>query len=143
MHHRVSTLALALVASAALPLAAQQVNAPGAPSPDPRVGLKPGVYDAGEASWNMRLLSLTKPTEKFQQSINSDLAFFGHYVIQGSFDGFQIWDISNPSQPTLRTSQYCPASQSDVSVYKNILVVSSESNSSPTSRAFRSSSVLP
>src|SRR4029077_7806163 len=31
--------------------------------------------------------------------------------------------------PTLRTSQFCPASQSDVSVYKNLLVVSSESNS--------------
>ena len=35
----------------------------------------------------------------------------------------------DPSHPTLRTSQYCPASQSDVSVYKNLLVVSSESNS--------------
>ena len=129
MHHRVSSFALALVASAVLPLGAQQVAAPGAPSPDPRVGLKPGVYDAGEASWNMRLASLTKPTEKFAQSINSDLAFFGHYVIQGSFDGFQVWDIADPTHPTLRTSQYCPASQSDVSVYKNILVVSSESNS--------------
>jgi len=129
MHHRVSTFALALAAFVAIPLGAQQVSAPGAPSPDPRVGLKPGVYDAGEASWNMRLVSLTKPTEKFAQSINSDLAFFGHYVIQGSFDGFQVWDIADPSHPTLRTSQYCPASQSDVSVYKNILVVSSESNS--------------
>ena len=129
MHRRVFASALLIVTSIAAPLHAQQVPAPGAPSPDPRVGLKPGKYDAGEASWNMRLVSLTKPTEKFTESINSDLAFFGHYVIQGSFDGFQIWDISDPSHPTLRSSQYCPASQSDVSVYKNILVVSSESNS--------------
>ena len=129
MHHRLFFSTLAIAGSVILPLGAQQVNAPGAPSPDPRVGLKPGVYDAGEASWNMKLASLTKPTEKFANSINSDLAFFGHYVIQGSFDGFQVWDISDPSHPTLRTSQYCPASQSDVSVYKNILVVSSESNS--------------
>jgi hypothetical protein len=121
--------ALAVAAAMSMPLRAQQVPAPGAPSPDPRVGLKPGVYDAGEAAWNMRLLSLTKPTEKFAQSINSDLAFLGHYVIQGSFDGFQVWDISDPSHPTLRTAQYCPASQSDVSVYKNLLIVSSESNS--------------
>ena len=128
MNHRTFYSTLAIAAFVAIPLGAQQVNAPGAPSPDPRVGLKPGVYDAGEASWNMRLASLTKPTEKFQKSINSDLAFFGHYVIQGSFDGFQVWDIADPSHPTLRTSQYCPASQSDVSVYKNILVVSSESN---------------
>ena len=125
-----STLgALAIAAMGAGVGNAQQVTAPGAPSPDPRVGLKPGKYDAGEASWNMRLLSLTKPTEKFTESINSDLAFLGHYAIQGSFDGFQVWDISDPSHPTLRTSQFCPASQSDVSVYKNILVVSSESNS--------------
>ena len=129
MHRRVFASALFLAASMAAPLTAQQVPAPGAPSPDPRVGLKPGKYDAGEASWNMRLVSLTKPTAKFTESINSDLAFFGHYVIQGSFDGFQIWDIADPSHPTLRSSQYCPASQSDVSVYKNLLVVSSESNS--------------
>ena len=129
MHHRLFISTLAMAVSVVLPLGAQQVPAPGAPSPDPRVGLKPGIYDAGEAAWNMRLMSLTKPTEKFAQSINSDLAFFGHYVIQGSFDGFQVWDITDPSHPTLRSSQYCPASQSDVSVYKNLLVVSSESNS--------------
>jgi hypothetical protein len=129
MHHRLFISALAIAASVVLPLGAQQMPAPGAPSPDPRVGLKPGIYDAGQADWNMRLVSLTKPTEKFAKSINSDLAFFGHYVIQGSFDGFQVWDISDPAHPTLRSSQYCPASQSDVSVYKNLLVVSSESNS--------------
>ena len=129
MHHRLFISTLAMAVSVVLPLGAQQVPAPGAPSPDPRVGLKPGIYDAGEAAWNMRLMSLTKPSEKFAQSINSDLAFFGHYVIQGSFDGFQVWDITDPSHPTLRSSQYCPASQSDVSVYRNLLVVSSESNS--------------
>jgi hypothetical protein len=129
MYRRFLLSTLFIASSIALPVRAQQVAAPGAPSPDPRVGLKPGKYDAAEAAWNMRLLSLSKPSEKFSQSINSDLAFFGHYAIQGSFDGFQIWDISDPRHPTLRTSQYCPASQSDVSTYKNLLVVSSESNS--------------
>jgi hypothetical protein len=129
MHRRVFLSALVVATSLGLPLQAQQVTAPTAPTPDPRVGLKPGKYDAGEAAWNMRLLSLSKPSDKFTESINSDLAFLGHYAIQGSFDGFQIWDITDPSHPTLRTSQYCPASQSDVSVYKNLLVVSSESNS--------------
>src|SRR5206468_10898223 len=86
-------------------------------------------YDASEAAWNMRLISLSKPTDKFTESIISDLTFIGHYTIQGSFDGFQVWDIADPMHPTLRTSQYCPASQSDVSVYRNLLVVSSESNS--------------
>ena len=36
-------------------------NSTVAPSPDPRVGLKPGRYDAGQAQWNMRLVSTTKP----------------------------------------------------------------------------------
>jgi hypothetical protein len=58
--------------------------------------------------------------------MNSDLAFTGKYAIQGNFNGYQVWDISNPRQPTLTTAYFCPASQSDVSVYKNLLFVSGE-----------------
>jgi hypothetical protein len=97
-----------------------------APSPDPRVGLKAGLWDAGQAQWNLRLLSTSRPTGKFLGETNSDLAFTGQYVIQGSYNGFQVWDISNPSMPVLKTADYCPASQSDVSVYKNLLFVSGE-----------------
>jgi len=96
------------------------------PSPDPRVGLKAGLWDAGQAAWNMRLVSTTKPSEKFLGSTNSDLAFLGNYAIQGNYNGYQIWDISNPQSPTLKVANYCPASQSDVSVYKNLLFVSAE-----------------
>jgi hypothetical protein len=97
------------------------------PTPDPRVGLKGGLTDAGQASWNLRLMSATPPSAKFVGSVNSDLAFRGNDVIQGNFNGFQVWDISNPSQPVLRTAYLCPASQSDISVYHNLLFVSSES----------------
>jgi hypothetical protein len=96
------------------------------PTPDPRIGLRGGAYDAQEAVWNLNVLSKTKPSEKFVTGINSDLAFSGNYVIQGSFNGYQVWDISNPKQPTLRTAYFCPASQSDVSVYRNLLFVSGE-----------------
>lgn len=96
------------------------------PTPDPRVGLRGGAYDAAEASWNLRVLSETKPSEKFAGGINSDLAFLGNYVIQGSFSGYQVWDITNPRQPTLKTAYVCPGSQSDVSVYRNLLFVSGE-----------------
>jgi hypothetical protein len=99
-----------------------------APSPDPRVGLRAGLWDAGQAAWNLRLVSTTKPSEKFMGSTNSDIAFTGPYVIQGNYNGYQIWDISNPAQPTLKVGNYCPASQSDVSVYKNLLFVSAEGN---------------
>src|SRR5262249_455328 len=84
--------------------------------PDPRVGLKPGLWDAGQAAWNLKLVSATKPSEKFIGSTNSDIAFRGSYVIQGNYNGYQIWDISNPSSPMLKVGNYCPASQSDVSI---------------------------
>jgi hypothetical protein len=100
-----------------------------APSPDPRVGLRAGLNDAAEATWNLKVLSKTPPSEKFVGSTNSDLAFKGNYVIQGNYNGYQIWDISNPQQPVLKVGNYCPASQSDVSVYQNLLFVSAEGNS--------------
>jgi hypothetical protein len=137
--HRLSlttALGLRLAALCASPLAAtaQTPKNPDmswmtsipAPSPDPRVGLHAGQWDAAEAAWNMRVVSRTRPSEKFAGSINSDMAFKGNYVIQGSFNGYQIWDVSNPAAPSLKIGNYCPASQSDVSVYKNLLFVSSE-----------------
>src|SRR5204862_4958133 len=82
-----------------------------APNPDPRVGLHAGLWDAAQTAWNLRLVSTTKPSEKFVGSTNSDIAFTGNYVIQGNYNGYQIWDISNPSQPSLKIGNYCPASQ--------------------------------
>jgi len=96
------------------------------PSPDPRVGLSAGRWDAGQAAWNIRLVSTTPPSPKFLGVTNSDLAFTGKYAIQGNYNGFQIFDISTPEKPTLRLTYLCPASQSDVSVYKNLLFVSGE-----------------
>jgi hypothetical protein len=98
-----------------------------APSPDPRVGLKGGLMDAGEATWNMRVLSRTPPPAGFLGVTNSDLAFTGKYAIQGNYNGYQVWDISDPTHVTLATSYLCPASQSDVSVHGKLLFVSSES----------------
>jgi hypothetical protein len=96
------------------------------PTPDPRVGLKPGATDAGQAVWNLRLVSATPPSQQFVNGINSDLAFTGHYLVQGSFNGYQVWDISNQRKPRLETAYVCPGSQSDVSVYRNLLFVSGE-----------------
>ncbi|MGI9626521.1 MAG: LVIVD repeat-containing protein [Longimicrobiales bacterium] len=97
-----------------------------APSPDPREGLGAGLFDAEEAIWNMSLVSTTPPSEDFVGVTNSDLAFTGNYAIQGNYNGVQVWDISDPSNPTLEVGFLCPASQSDVSVYGNLLFVSGE-----------------
>jgi hypothetical protein len=96
------------------------------PNPDPRVGLAAGRYDAAEAFWNLRMLSTTPSPSPFDENTNSDLAFTGNYAIQGNYNGFVIWDISNPSRPRLTLPYLCPASQSDVSVYGNLLFVSAE-----------------
>ncbi len=130
---RPAALALALGAVLApTALTAQMIRAKSVgtmpPSPDPRVGLKAGRWDAGEAIWNLNLVSATRPSDKFTDGVNSDIAFNGTRVFQGSFNGWQIWDIANPKAPTLVTAYYCPGSQSDVSSYKNLLFVSGEGN---------------
>ena len=120
------TFGLLTVAACAPATSASRPNVPAAPTTDPRIGLRSGQNDAAEATWNLRVVAKAQPTGKFVGSTNSDLAFLGNYAIQGNYNGFQVWDISNPSNPTLKTSYYCPASQSDVSVYKNLLFVSGE-----------------
>ncbi len=118
---------VAQTASAAM-TAPPAVTAPpaAAPDPDPRVGLRAGLFDAEEAVWNLRKLSSTPPPEAFLGVTNSDLAFKDHYAIQGNYNGIQVWDLTNPASPSLVTEYVCPASQSDVSVYKNLLFVSGE-----------------
>ena len=106
-----------------------------APSaPDPRIGLKAGWFDAGQALWNLQLVSTTPPSDSFLNKanpgdftfINSDLSFRGNYVIQGNFSGVQVWDITDVKHPVLKRAFVCPGSQSDVSVYRNLLFVSGE-----------------
>ena len=96
------------------------------PATDPRVGLKAGLFDAGEAISNMKVLAKAVSPKGFVGITNSDLAFTGNYVIQGNYNGPVVWDISNPSKPELVVAYECPASQNDVSVYKNLMFMSAE-----------------
>ena len=99
-----------------------------APSPatDPRNSLKAGLFDAGEFTSNMRVLAKAQSPKGFLGETNSDLAFTDNYVIQGNYNGPVVWDISNPTQPKLVVAYECPASQNDVSVYKNLMFMSAE-----------------
>ena len=101
-----------------------------APTPDPRPNLKPGRWDAEQAAWNMRMLSTTPPQGKMLGATHSDLAFSGNLVVQGNYNGFDIYDICNPSKPALVQTYLCPASQNDVSVYRNLIFMSSEATNS-------------
>ncbi len=101
---------------------------------DPRIGLRAGYNDAAEGARNMELIGHGARPQNFGNVqnpgdfafLNGDLAFSGNYAFQGGFNGLQIWDISNPKSPTLRTSLVCPGGQGDPSVYKNLLFFSVE-----------------
>lgn len=61
-------------------------------------------------------------------SIDTDIAFQGDKAFVGHYNGFQVYDISKPSQPTLISQVLCPGSQNDISVYGNLLFLSTDSS---------------
>ncbi len=98
------------------------------PADDGRVGLTAGLMNAGEAISNLNVVAKAVSPDGFLGVTNSDLAFTGNYVIQGNYNGPVIWDIADPSRPQLVTAYTCPASQNDVSVYRNLMFMSAEAN---------------
>ena len=99
---------------------------------DPRIGLPPGYFPWSEASSNMELLDNDPRVAPFDAApnnfgfVNSDLAFSGTNAIVGSFNGFQVYDLTDPANPALRSSFVCPGGQGDVSVHGNLLFMSVE-----------------
>src|SRR5690606_8761224 len=127
-----AALAVALLAACA-PAMSGPAPAP-RPDPDPRIGLAPGIEDAGEAAWNMELVArvprpdaFNNPNDPFDFNFGlTDMAFQGDYLFAGSYNGVLIYDISDPTNPRLRTALVCPGGQGDVSVYENLLFMSVE-----------------
>jgi hypothetical protein len=119
--------ALAVAAATAFAACAPRkpVTAP-SPAGDPRNNLKAGLFDAAEYASNLKVVAKAVSPKGFLGETNSDLAFTGNYVIQGNYNGPVVWDISTPSAPKLVVAYECPASQNDVSVYKNLMFMSAE-----------------
>lgn len=72
--------------------------------------------DDVQHSSNIRPLANTPRQGPLTGAYHSDLAFYGNYAIQGSYDGFTIYDITTPKKPRTVTQVYCPGGQGDVSV---------------------------
>ncbi|GAA2852810.1 hypothetical protein GCM10010517_10570 [Streptosporangium fragile] len=58
------------------------------------------------------------------QAWGTDLAFQGDYAFVGNFDGFNVFDISDPAKPSMVSQVLCPGEQNDVSVTGNLLFLS-------------------
>ncbi|MFE5290606.1 LVIVD repeat-containing protein [Isoptericola sp. NPDC056618] len=117
-------LSLTLVAGA-LGLAAP-ASASDAPEPD----VPPGEV----ASSNIEHLS-NNPKNGALQGTGSDIAFQGKYAFAGNYDGFTVYDLSDPEEPVQALQVYCPGSQNDISVYGDVLVLSTDSSRSDDSCA--------
>jgi len=125
VRRRTSRFVLTLLVAATAELGAQT---------DTRIGLTPGWTDAGESALNLELIAhRARPQGWFNPAqqgdfafANADLAFSGNLVFLGGYNGFQVWDVSTPANPTLRATWACPGGQGDVSVYRNLLFVSVE-----------------
>jgi hypothetical protein len=105
--------------------------------PDPREGLKPGKYDAGEAILNLKLVqTMRQPEGMFDPNAtgrsldyaNSDLAFGmnGRLALQGNFHGLIFYNIEDPAKTSLQTIVACPGGQGDTSIYGNLAFMSVE-----------------
>ncbi|MCC6931008.1 MAG: hypothetical protein IT359_18600 [Gemmatimonadaceae bacterium] len=129
-----TTRSLRIALPAALALALSPFARVALAQDDPRVGLKAGVQDAGEASRHMELVAHRPKAGGFSNAAdpgdfafaNSDLAFSRRYAFQGGYHGVQVWDILDPRNPKIVTTYPCPGGQGDVSIYGTLLFMSVE-----------------
>src|SRR5918999_4880817 len=120
---RVVSLAVTL---AALVSAAGYGGPATASDPNPPVGTFTYSPNMEPLGWEPR----PNPTSSI---INSDLAFWGNRAYQGTYDGFQIINISNPEDPQqVLDYNQCSGDQGDLVVWDDILVRSWNSGASAT-----------
>jgi hypothetical protein len=90
----------------------------------------PGVDEIVHSDNITHVASVPKDALK---GTNSDLAFQGKYAFAGNYDGFRIFDISDPKAPTTVAQVLCPGSQNDISVSGDLLFLSTDSSRSDNS----------
>ncbi|MFE4686479.1 LVIVD repeat-containing protein [Streptomyces sp. NPDC056721] len=145
---------LGVAATAAGLLAALLMAAPAAATPDPgdaparaerlsksaaadtRAAIANGDIPAqDEVVHSDNIEHLANIPKDVLPGINSDLAFQGKYAFAGNYDGFRIFDISNPKAPKTVAQVLCPGSQNDISVSGDLLFLSTDSSRSDNSCA--------
>ncbi|MDN4173630.1 hypothetical protein QWY28_11785 [Nocardioides sp. SOB77] len=89
---------------------------------------------AGEVdrSDNMRLVANLPRSGTFagEEAYGTDIAFRGRYAFGGNYEGFTVYDISRPAKPRKVAQVVCPGAQNDVSVHRDLLVLSVDASRS-------------
>ncbi|NGM13435.1 LVIVD repeat-containing protein [Verrucosispora sioxanthis] len=130
-------LRIVSVAATGLLLASIAVASPGnaqtvssaANEPAAAVEAPLGV-DEIASSPNLKLIANLPKQAPFNTTaaLGTDIAFQGRYAFVGNYDGFVIYDVSKPSRPTIVSQVLCPGAQNDVSVYGDLLFLSTDSS---------------
>lgn len=84
-------------------------------------------------SKNMDLKSNTPHVGPFVGQFGTDIAFQGKRAYVGNYQGFIIYDISDPSAPRTLSQVNCPGAQNDVTISGDLLYLSTDSSRSDDS----------
>ncbi|WP_234038666.1 LVIVD repeat-containing protein [Micromonospora coerulea] len=116
-------------------LVAGMATAPSAQA-TPRLGAEPATVDTAglgvdqiSSSPNIRQIANLPKQAPFdtEGAFGTDMAFQGPFAFVGNYNGFTIYNIAYPSKPKIMSQVLCPGSQNDVSVYGDLLFLSTDS----------------
>ncbi|MFI2647865.1 LVIVD repeat-containing protein [Micromonospora fulviviridis] len=141
---RTSRTRIVSLAAAGLLLAGVVAAPPSSAQETSRVATTPATVDSAvpgvdeiSSSPNLRQVANLPKQAPFDTSaaFGTDIAFQGRYAFVGNYDGFVIYDVSQPSAPTIVSQVLCPGSQNDVSVHGDLLFLSTDAPRSDDSCA--------
>jgi hypothetical protein len=96
-----------------------------ADAPSPSLAPQPPATILPDRHSDDASLIATLPNEDHSLDFaNSDMAFWGDLLVQGSYDGFRVVDISDPNRPVTLAEVACRGPQGDVSIWEHLVFVS-------------------
>ena len=130
---------LAVVAAGTLMTALGGVGVAVAAEPGPSVGVSGTALDVNQIglSKNIEHVSNTPAVGPFAApgAFGTDIAFQDDRAYVGNYNGFTIYDISDPKAPQTLSQVLCPGAQNDITVSGDLLYVSTDSSRSDSSCA--------
>ncbi|MDG4797289.1 hypothetical protein [Micromonospora sp. WMMD1082] len=135
-------LRIVSVAATGLLLASIAVASPGSAQTVSQTAVEPAAaveaplgVDEIASSPNLKLIANLPKQAPFDTTaaLGTDIAFQGKYAFVGNYDGFVIYDVSRPSKPKIVSQVLCPGAQNDVSIYGDLLFLSTDASRSDDS----------